>query len=90
MTQREMERYESVLFLGVVLFSIFFFRFLALAMGISRSVLPSARIIKGETSQRQKKKGKIRQRALFFLVFGFMIFLMMFGTRYGYFEICLA
>ena len=24
MTQREMERYESVLFLGVVLFSIFF------------------------------------------------------------------
>ena len=39
MTQREMERYESVLFLGVVLFWIFFFfQFLALAMGISRSV----------------------------------------------------
>ena len=68
MTQREMERYESVLFLGVVLFSIFFFRFLALAMGISRSVLPSARIIKGETSQNRKKKERYDSELFFWLL----------------------
>ena len=89
-TQRKMERYDSMLFFFLFfLFSIFLW-FLALDMGISRSGSPSARRKRRNESSTQRKMERYDSMLFFVFVFLFSIFFMVFGTRYGYFKICLA